>query len=137
MDNYTYLCQYCGHDYIPKRRLVQKYCSNSCRTRAYQLRNPKIGLGVSVLKKETPKSNDKMSWSGFANAAAGAAAVKIVENVFTAEGNKPATKNDIKNLTLILKNRYQPILNIPNRIDGAKPFYDTYTQQFLYLIAQK
>ena len=132
MDNYNYLCQYCGRDYIPKRRLVQKYCSNSCRTRAYQLRNPKVGLGVSVLKKEVPTSNDKMSWGGFGNAAAGAAAVKIVENVFTPEGNKPATKGDLKNLEAKISKRYYPIKNMQVDSSGRNPYFDTIQSCIVY-----
>ena len=132
MDNYNYLCQYCGRDYIPTRRLVQKYCSNSCRTRAYQLRNPKVGLGVSVLKKEVSTSNDKMSWGGFGNAAAGAAAVKIVENVFTPEGNKPATKSDLKNLEAKIAKRYYPIKNMQMDSSGRNPYFDTIKSCIVY-----
>ena len=42
-----YTCNYCQQNFVPKRRRVQKYCSNSCRSSAYQLRKGnKIDLPI-------------------------------------------------------------------------------------------
>lgn len=76
---------------------------------------------------------EQISMAGISNAAIGTLAVNVVSNLFTNEGNKHATKNDIFSLTQILKKRYHPIKNIPIRNDGASAFYDLQTQTFIYL----
>ena len=134
MDNYYYLCQYCGKNYIPTRRVVQKYCSNSCRTRAYQMRNPKATLSVSNPKKVEPTKIEKMSIAGVGNAAVGTLAVNALTSIFTSEENKPATKKDLKNMIGAINGRYHPIRNLPMRNDGALPIYDFETQEVIYQI---
>ena len=37
-EKYKYKCDYCSKKYKPKRRRAQKYCSNSCRSKAYRKR---------------------------------------------------------------------------------------------------
>ncbi len=136
MENHLYICNYCSKSYKPKRRKKQKYCCNSCRTRAYMLRNPKSTLNKPDLVKESKEKTkiDQISFAGVGNAAIGTLAVNMVSNLLTSDGNKPATKNDIKNLTSKLTNRYHPINNIPIRYDGAKAFYDSETETYVYLI---
>ena len=138
MDNYLYKCLYCGKEYKPNRRKKQKYCSNSCRTRAFVTRNNK---GLGLIKKDSEKKEpikiEKMSIAGVANSAAGALAIQLATNLFTSEENKPATKKDLQNLTKSLQQRYHPILNIPPRNDGARPFYDLEAQTIVYLINSK
>lgn len=137
MENYLYTCQYCGKDYLPKRRVKQKYCSNSCRTRAFVMRKLKIAnLPTVEDKKESEKKSESMSWHGVGNAAAGTLAVNALTSIFTREENKPATKKDIQNLLGSLKQRYQPVLNLAIRPDGAKAFYDLQTQSIVYLKRQ-
>src|SRR5680860_727372 len=41
MDQYLYKCHYCGKDYKPRRRHKQKFCSNSCRVNAFNIRTKK------------------------------------------------------------------------------------------------
>jgi hypothetical protein len=134
MDKYLYTCQYCGKEYKPNRRYKQRFCSNSCRVNSHN-RNSKKNLIVKTdteteIKK--PVKIEAMSWSGVGNAAAGALAVNMVSNLLTKNENKPATKKDLENLKNSLKARYQPILNMPFRFDGAKPFYDLKTQNIIY-----
>lgn len=141
MDTYLYTCQYCGKDYKPNRRKKQKYCSNSCRTRAFVIRT---GKGLKSLPNESSNSAEKksesMSWAGVGNAAAGTLAINLATNLatnlFTNEENKPATKKDLKNLIGNLNQRYHSIKNLPNRLDGALPYFDTQTQRIVYLIKQ-
>ena len=52
MENYLYVCEYCSKQYKPNRRKTQRYCSNSCRTRAFVIRN---GTGLGLVKKEVVK----------------------------------------------------------------------------------
>jgi len=134
MENYLYTCQYCGKEYKPNRRKKQKYCNNSCRTRAYQLRNPKLGSTVPSVEK-TPESVkiDKMSLAGVGNAAAGALAVNALTNLFTSEENKHATKKDIRELKELFISRYLPILNVPPNSLGEHPFFDLHIKNIVYL----
>ena len=124
MDKYSYTCHNCGRDYIPKRRVVQKYCSNSCRTRAFMLRNSKTGLSVPDIKKKEPTKIETMSLAGVGNTVAGVAIVKLAENLFISESNKPATKRDIKNLEAKIIKRYYPVKNMSLNLNGLKPYFD-------------
>lgn len=134
MENYLYRCQYCGKDYKPNRRKKQKYCSNSCRTRAFVTKN---STGLSIVKKDTEKKEplkvEKMSIAGVGNAAVGALAVNALTSLFTSEENKPATKKDLQNLIGSLKQRYYPVLNIPSTQNGSKAYYDMETKNVVYL----
>lgn len=126
MDNYLYECQYCGREYKPNRRKKQKYCSNSCRVRAFQLRNTKLGSLVPIEEKKPESVKiDKMSLAGVGNAAAGALAVKALTNFLTSEENKPATKKDIRNLELKTTRRYYPIIGEPKNALGKSAYFDT------------
>ena len=133
MDNFLYKCQYCGKDYKPNRRKKQIYCSNSCRTRAFQIRK-KAAHQLSIInsEKRIEKKSESMSWAGVGNAAAGNLAANIAVNLFTANENKPATKKDIQNLASSLKQRYHVVKNIPIRHDGFRAFYDMISQSIIY-----
>lgn len=134
MENYLYTCQYCGKEYKPNRRKKQKYCSNSCRTRAFVIKNGKgISLPSIEIKKEKGIKIEQMSLAGVGNAAAGTLAINALTSLLTSEANKPATKKDIDNLLNKLKQRYHPILNFPDRQDGAKPYYDIETRNYVYI----
>jgi len=135
MDKYTYNCNYCGSEYVPRRRHKQKYCSNSCRVNAFNLRNKrnKLNGSLPVVKKEkTLVKIDKMSWSGVGNAAIGTLATNLATNFLTKEENKPATKGDIQKL---INNGYSKLVlikNLPPRIDGARAYFDTHQQVLIY-----
>ena len=134
MENYLYVCQYCAKDYKPNRRKKQKYCSNSCRTRAFVIRNGKgLSLPLKEVKKDPNNKIEKMSIAGVGNAAAGTLAVNALTSLFTSEENKPATKKDIQNLLKNLNERYHPVINLSPRNDGATPFYDMKTRSIIYL----
>ena len=131
MDKHSYTCHNCGKDYIPKRRIVQKYCSNSCRTRAFMLRNPKTGLSTPAVKEKYSTKIDRMSLAGVGNAAAGTAIVKIAENYLFPQ-NRPATKGDIKNLEAKISKRYYPVKNLPQNEFGKNPYFDTIQCDVVY-----
>lgn len=134
MEKYLYTCQYCSKDYKPNRRRQQKYCCNSCRTRAFVIRKIKgLNLPSTENKNTEEKKIETMSWAGVGNAAAGTLAVNLATSIFTKEENKPATKKDIKEVKNLLMTRYHNIKNVPNRSDGARPFYDVQTQSMVYL----
>ena len=135
MENYLYTCQYCSKTYKPNRRKKQKYCSNSCRTRAFAIRK-NVGLNLPSIDRKKPEkiSIDKMSMAGVGNAAVGTLAVNLATNLFTREENKPATKKDLLEVKNLLLTRYHEILNMPLKADGTKPFYDFETKCVVYLI---
>jgi len=134
MENYHYICNYCGKEYIPTRRKVQKHCSNSCRTRSYQLRNPKLGSTMPALQqKKNPMQIDKVSLAGVANAALGTAAVDLAKYMFTSDEHKPATKKDLREIKELLTKRFRLVGNIPRDGLGNSPFFDMLTSNVVYL----
>ena len=127
-NNHYYTCAYCAVDFVPKRRRVQKYCSNSCRSKAYHLQKngpPLQGVtgGGTPPEKESDNQPEKMSLAGVGNAAAGTAAVTILANLLTKEENKPATKADLQKIVQHL-NRYHRIENLERDALGRFPYYD-------------
>jgi hypothetical protein len=56
MENHLYICQYCSKEYKPNRRQKQKYCSNSCRRRAFTIRKFK---GVNKPAQENKNAQEK------------------------------------------------------------------------------
>lgn len=134
MENFLYTCLYCGKDYKPNRRKKQKYCSNSCRVRAFKTKK-EIGLHLPSTDKQKPQLNqiDRMSLAGVGNAAAGTLAVNLATHLFTKEDNKPATKKDIKDIKNLLVTRYHEIKNMKPVSNGLFPFYDIQTKQIVYL----
>ncbi|MGJ8667536.1 MAG: hypothetical protein ACSHW7_14290 [Patiriisocius sp.] len=137
MEKHRYKCHYCGAKYIPKRRHVQKYCSNSCRVNAFNLRK-KGNQNLPKIRKEKKGKNkiakEKMSLSGVGNAALGTLAVNLSTNLFTKEENKPATKGDIQKLLDRDLNKILLIKNMPPRFDGAIPYFDTLQQIIVYKV---
>ena len=75
-----------------------------------------------------------MSWAGVGNATAGTLIANTAVSLLTANDNKPATKRDLKILANSLKERYQIVRNLPQKMDGTRPFYDLQTQSIVYLI---
>ena len=120
METKLYVCQYCKTEFIPKRRGVQKFCSNSCRVRSHQLKNRKP-INCLVKKEDNMQSDkasvEKMSLAGVGNAAAGTLAVEALKTLFIKEENKPATKGDLKQLSKKLE-QFQEILNIKKDLFG-------------------
>lgn len=134
MENYHYICHYCGKEYVPTRRKVQKHCSNSCRTRSYQLRNPKLGSSLPALQqKKNPTQIDKVSLAGVANAALGTVAVDLAKYMFTSDEHKPATKKDLREIKELLTKRFRLVGNIPRDGLGNSPFFDMLTSNIVYL----
>lgn len=136
MENYLYTCAYCGKQYKPRRRRKQKYCSNSCRTNAFNAKKKN-----SLAKPETNKPEnqlqkiDKMSWAGVGNAAAGTLAVNALSSLLTREENKPVTKKDFKEIKELLIKRFHPISNMRPDAYGNQPYYDLETKSVVYLKA--
>lgn len=137
MDTYNYTCGYCGKDYIPKRRKVQKYCSASCRTRACKIRNAaaknKLELQNTTKSEVSKNKVEQMSLAGVGNAVAGTLAVNTLTSLLTREENKPATKKDIKEIKELLLQRYHEVLNLNLDFYGNSPYYDMETQTIVYL----
>ena len=114
MENRNYRCNYCKKEYIPKRRRVQKFCSNSCRVGFFKLQK-KSSMSNSELsslgKKPKKQTVEAMSIAGIGNAAIGTIAADTIKSIFVNDDNKPATKADLKRLSLKLE-RFQLIKNI-------------------------
>ncbi len=129
-----YTCNYCKQDFVPKRRRVQKYCSNSCRSSAYQLRKGnKNNLPATNNTKPVTEQNDKMTLAGVGNAAVGSMVAGGLVKLFTNEKNKPATKGDIDLLLQKLGGRYHLVKNLQPNAQGALPYYDLIKGIIVYL----
>lgn len=134
METRTYICHYCRKDYVPKRRGVQKFCSNSCRVRTHQLKNkkPKVTEVTTGNNTKTDKAKiEQMSLAGVGNSLGGNLAAQGLISLFTKEENKPATKGDLATLASRLK-RYHQIKNLPPNHQGQIPNFDLYTGEIVY-----
>lgn len=137
MDNFNYTCGYCGKNYVPKRRKVQKYCSASCRTRACNIRkSASLNKPIENSNSNKPSNLNKveqMSFAGIGNAAVGTLAINTLTRVLTKDENKPLTKKDLKELKDLILQRYHEVLNLELDSLGYIPFYDMETQTIVYL----
>ncbi|ALJ04509.1 hypothetical protein APS56_04855 [Pseudalgibacter alginicilyticus] len=132
----TEICLHCNDDYTPTRRGVQKFCSKSCKSRYWYLKqNYTKEVAIDTIENKVVNSIakvDKMSLAGVGNAAAGAAVVEVVKTVFTAQDNKPATKKDIQELKTLITGRYLPVNNAAKDAFGRSPFYDVETGNVVF-----
>jgi len=140
-----YTCEYCYKEFTPKRRRVQKYCSNTCRSKAHHARKNSENK-LPIISEAEPKTNaptlptapvenkvDSMSLAGTGNAMAGALAADGIKALFTPISSKPATKGDLEKLKNQIVNRYHKITNLQQRNDGALPYFDMDTGEVVYL----
>ena len=136
-----YVCNYCHKDYEPKRRRIQKYCSQSCRSKAYHARTTTTKTGLAVQTKDTTSQLanirnkakiETMSPAGIGNATVGALAADGIKALMTHNDDKPATKGDIKNLVSEINGRYHFVTNLPHRYDGALPYFDLDANMIVY-----
>ena len=148
MEKEYYTCEFCQTNFIPKRRKVQKFCSNSCRSKSFHHRNKKQSeeLPKKDLRQLLEEMNSKkteietMSLPGVGNAAAGAATYDLILKLLTSKKNTNATKQDIQILTddirqmiNLINKRYFLIHNMNPRHDGALPHFDMGTCKLIYL----
>ena len=75
---------------------------------------------------------ESMSLAGIGNAAIGSLAVDAAIALFTKEGDKPASKADIKELKDLINKRYFAVHNIRPDGQGRKPFFDMRTGKIVY-----
>ncbi|MFC5194818.1 hypothetical protein ACFPH8_05705 [Bizionia hallyeonensis] len=142
MEREFYTCEYCQEGFKPKRRRVQKYCSNTCRSKAHHARKTTSELTTvenpEITTTEEPKTDkppvgkvEQMSAAGVGNSAAGTLAADGLTYLLTAPQNRPATKGDIANLQAQIK-RYHAVKNLPRNPQGANPYFDTLTGKVVY-----
>ena len=133
MDSKLYICKYCYGEFTPTRRHVQKFCSNSCRSKSHHIKNRNT---ATKLNKHTSsvESNkiDTMSMAGVGNATAGSLAADALKSLLTTQDNKSATKGDIKELINRL-GRFHKVGNLPLGKNGTLPHFDMETKTIIYL----
>jgi hypothetical protein len=154
IDQKYYICQYCFEEFTPKRRYVQKFCSNSCRSKAHHIKNRSsesptavsatvsaalpapIPITIPEKKKKKKKKKEskpeQITLPGISAAAIGTFATNALTNALTREENKPATKGDLKALGNKI-GRYHKVVNIPHSLEGKPPYYDMETKTIVYL----
>lgn len=127
METRMYVCNYCKKEYIPKRRRVQKYCSNSCRVGSHQLEK-RISKTELTTNEDTISSKktkiDQMSIAGVGNAALGTFAVDALKAILTKEENKPATKGDLKKVLFRIE-QIQENMKKENDVTFRNPFFNS------------
>ena len=129
MEKRYYTCQYCKKEFTPKRRKVQKFCSDSCRVSFHRFKNVDLELKSTNLqiKSEDQVADkikvDQISTAGVANSALGSGIADLLINAFTPEENKPATKGDVLKLAASLQ-RYHRIKNMASNSTGQFPYFD-------------
>ena len=146
-----YICEFCRTAFKPARRKVQRFCSDTCRSKNHHHKNNAIKPPLNVpsiqnIETEVMESTilapdklkvEKMSVAGIGNAAAGnllADGVKaIAKNIFGSAENDPATKGDIQELKNLINTRYFKINNMDTRYDGAQPYFDKSSGTIVYL----
>jgi len=132
----TEICLHCGIYYAPNRRGVQKFCSNSCRSRFWYLkqnfenRKAKVKDQPKVVEQNSQK--DKMSWAGVGNAATAFLIVDLLMKALTKDENKAVTKSVLKKELSNWIGRYHKIISLPPRQDGALPYFDMETKEVVY-----
>jgi hypothetical protein len=137
----TEICLFCNVDYIPNRRGHQKFCSASCRSGHWRLKqkNKRSNKEAEVKTAELPtvdkkkEKKEKMSLAGVGNAVVGITAVEVAKSIFTPLDKKPATKKDIEELKAFIKRRYLLINNLKKDVMGRCPYYDVETGNVVYL----
>jgi len=136
-ENKFYTCDYCFKEFEPKRRRVQKYCSDTCRSKAYHARKTSTKLAAPSEQITVPDFSTlpkpKMSLSGVGNATAGTLAADAIKSLLTKTTNKPATKGDLTALIETLHGRYHLVKNMPANEFGQYPYFDLVEGVLVYL----
>ncbi|WP_458626000.1 hypothetical protein [Winogradskyella sp. PC D3.3] len=132
-----YTCEYCYKEFEPKRRRVQKYCSDTCRSKAYHARKTKTLIPIETNNITVPKISNpqkpKMSLGGVGNATAGTLAADAIKSLLTKASNKPATKGDLSQLVEKLNGRYHLVKNMNPNAFGQYPYFDLIEGVVVYL----
>lgn len=140
MNNHLYKCHYCGVEYLPKRRNKQKYCSNSCRVNAFNVRKnakTKPSSNLETVSRNKPTEVEKISMAGIGNTAIANVITHFGKAVLLSDENKPATKNDLDQMLIKLNQRFVPVRNAPSLNNGTYAFYNRKTETVVYLKTQK
>jgi len=156
METEFYTCEFCQTNFKPKRRKIQRFCSNTCRSKNHHHKNnlkkeslptlnpykrltkkeeviPSLEAEVIIAEPQKKQKIEKVSGAGIANAVIGnLAAQALIEGAKYALGskkNQPAT-NELKNP---FTQRYFKIYNMEPRFDGALPHFDMQTSKIVYI----
>ena len=143
MEKHLYICEFCQKEFEPTRRKVQKFCSDTCRSKNHHHKNKmtnSISMSAVSDTLNEPEKNkiaiDKISASGIGNAALGTlaanSATALAKQIFVSENNKPATKKDIQELKDLINTRYLEIHNMSTDPFGNKPYFDLSTNKIVY-----
>jgi predicted aldo/keto reductase-like oxidoreductase len=153
-------CLHCNKEYVPTRRGVQKFCSNSCRSRYWYLRQEKeeateeeksenkkevavvnqsikpikFGKKLDKIDKNVKQLSENEKKEGMTLAGTSEAFVgAAAANAISHFLTNPATKNDINELKTLIKGaRYFPVNNMGANEYNQLPYYDIETGNLIY-----
>ena len=136
-------CLHCNKEYIPNRVGHQKFCSDSCRSRRWYLKNNALHSTIQspeklAKKKETKKEKENTQKPGLINlpdiinTGLGVGLYEGLKRLLTSIENKAATKKDIQELKSFIRGRYLPVNNGNKDAYGKTPYYDVETKTVVY-----
>ena len=99
MDQHLYTCHYCGKKYVPKRRHKQKFCTASCRSKAWKHKNKQAPSEIKESKVQDEKEKKEgMSLAGIGNSATGILLFEMLKSFLTNEENKSASRGQAQEI---------------------------------------
>ena len=142
-----YICEFCQNEFTPTRRKVQKYCSDTCRSKAYYHRNKnneqlksqtdflqKVSNGLEGKNvKQSITKVEQVSLAGMGNSALGTWAADGLKSLVTKYEDKPLTKGDIRKIAAEINGRYHLVKNANPLPNGKKAYFDMQTNTVVYL----
>ena len=141
-----YTCNFCQNEFTPTRRKIQKYCSDTCRSKAYYHRKnnnkelkPQANLQQKVSNelegknvKHSKTKVEQVSMAGVGNSALGTWAADGLKSLVTKYEDKPLTKGDIRKIAAEVNGRYHLVMNANPLPDGKKAYFDMETGNVVY-----
>jgi hypothetical protein len=151
METKFYTCHFCKNEYEPTRRKIQKFCSDTCRTKNHYHKNELLKNKLTIPESTTPivqnqeekakQKVEEISLQGVTNSFLGTLAaqgtIEFGKKAFSKPEKKPAKITEIQEQQNKNNQRYFPIRNMERRFDGALPYFDLATASLIYLGGKK
>ncbi|SFS79189.1 hypothetical protein [Lutibacter maritimus] len=139
METGNYICHLCKKEYEPTKRGKQRFCSSKCRKK-YSYHKTKLRLQSKSpnekLNLGKPYNPNEMTFGGvkdafIANAVYDGAKFVVKKMFSNTENANDLNKNH--QISNIQKLRFIKIKNFPVSYDGSVAYFDTETEQIVYV----
>ena len=138
METGNYICHLCEKEYEPTKRGIQRFCTSKCRKKfSYHKTKVKAELQLNSSKEQLnlakPYDPNKMTYGGVKEVLAANllydGAKYLGKKIFT----PPENKNEEKKFGEGYIPKLIKIKNFPTRLDGSVAYFDTQTDQIVYV----